>query len=64
MLRSSVPARIAVTGDSLSLQELAGIPDLEFLHHSDSVEVAGIRSANLLACLQAAAQPPLQKSFY
>ena len=64
MLRSCVPARIAVTGDRPSLQALritlAGIPELEFLHHSDSVVVAGIRPANLLACLQAAAQPPLQ----
>ena len=64
MLKSSVPARIAVTGESPSLQALrlalAGIPDLEFLHHSDSVVVAGIRPAYLLACLQAAAQPPLQ----
>ena len=64
MLKSSVPARIAVTGESPSLQALrlalAGIPDLEFLHHSDSVVVAGIRPSYLLACLQAAAQPPLQ----
>jgi hypothetical protein len=64
MLKSSVPARIAVTGESYALQALRlaldGIPDLEFLHHSDSVVVAGIRPAYLLACLQAAAQPPLQ----
>jgi hypothetical protein len=58
MLRSSVRASIAVTGDRSSIQtlriELDHIPDLELLHGSGSVIVNGFCPANLLACLQAA----------
>jgi hypothetical protein len=61
-LRSDVPSRIEVTGGSPSIQELkvvlAGIADLEFRQEVDSVVVDGIRPADLLACLQAAARPP------
>ena len=64
MLRSSVPTSIAVAGDPPSRQALwralKHIPDLEFLRGSGSVVVTGIRPANLLPCLQAAARPPLQ----
>ena len=37
---------------------LAGITDLEFRQEADAVVVDGIRPADLLACLQAAARPP------
>jgi hypothetical protein len=63
-LRSHVPSRIEVTGGSPSIQEmmvvLAGITDLEFrvLQEVESIVVDGIRPADLLACLQAAARPP------
>ena len=64
MLRSNVPASIAVAGDPPSIQELwmvlKHMPGLEFLWGSGSVVVTGIRPANLLPCLRAAAQLPLQ----
>ncbi len=51
-----------MTGGSPSIPELkvvlAGIADLEFRQEVDSVVVDGIRPADLLACLQAAARPP------
>ena len=61
-LRSEVPSTIEVTGGSPSIQELkvvlAGITDLEFRQEADAVVVDGIRPADLLTCLQAAARPP------
>ncbi len=67
-LQSEVPSKIEVTGGSPSIQELkvvlAGITDLEFRQEADSVVVDGIRPADLLACLQAAARPPGKKEFF